>query len=551
MKDPGRPSPDKTQPRSPLNIKHRFFPEAVDGVPLTKADRSIPELDEILDAKLSEVQDHMRTLMQKQLEHETVAQAKLDEEEARVKFPNEETEIKPPRPCQDFSPSRLLLSHFGLLTIEGLKGNPIRPFEEASLLALNSTSEGLSKALNELDQVSTRTQDTVLVFYVKAEQGNAHDIIDNQINTCKHSKAFKEFLLSLGWPVDVATHPGWSGNIQEAWNRNRNDDDTLTLRQRDSPLQSSQSVSTLTGSEERDISGNSGVRHTSFRESFDSEVSGDGKDSSIMHSTAAGVPLEKKADEIFYFADVSCEVAFIMPSLLPSYQHFRHMASHAESWEDLGYTQRKRTRSGSTGSLDTNSSGGGSQFDVRSRLSRKASEGPGYEFQHRTMSTLGHSLSLDNRPLSRLSTHNTSSETNVLVAWLERFEDHAQFPVDDLLMEFDICCSDSTRSLFDKETVVIFIYYLRSGLYRIHIRSTIKSPIGGPLVDGMVVSRRVLGIMVRQTALNIRRRRRLEIDTYSPPQVCRKLKIQDIVKKFRHQYSVPDFYVSLFRNENN
>lgn len=30
-------------------------------------DRSIPELDDILDAKLSEVQDHMRTLMQKQV----------------------------------------------------------------------------------------------------------------------------------------------------------------------------------------------------------------------------------------------------------------------------------------------------------------------------------------------------------------------------------------------------------------------------------------------------------------------------------------------------
>lgn len=97
-----------------------------------------------------------------------------------------------------------------------------------------------------------------------------------------------------------------------------------------------------------------------------------------------------------------------------------------------------------------------------------------FQFQHRTMSTLGHSLSLDSRPLSRLSTHNTSSETNVVVAWLERFEDHAQFPVDDLLMEFDICCSDSTRSLFDKETVVIFIHHLRSGLYRIHIRSTIR-----------------------------------------------------------------------------
>lgn len=47
-------------------------------------------------------------------------------------------------------------------------------------MALNSTTGALSKALKELDQVATRTQDTVLVFYVKAEQGDAHEIIENQ-----------------------------------------------------------------------------------------------------------------------------------------------------------------------------------------------------------------------------------------------------------------------------------------------------------------------------------------------------------------------------------
>lgn len=35
-----------------------------------------------------------------------------------------------------------------------------------------------------------------------------------------------------------------------------------------------------------------------------------------------------------------------------------------------------------------------------------------------------------------------------------------------------------------------------------------------PLVDGMVVSRRTLGSMVRQTAINIGRRKRLESDSY-------------------------------------
>lgn len=36
-------------------------------------------------------------ILEHQMEHETVAQAKLDEEEVRVMFPDKETEITPPR----------------------------------------------------------------------------------------------------------------------------------------------------------------------------------------------------------------------------------------------------------------------------------------------------------------------------------------------------------------------------------------------------------------------------------------------------------------------
>ena len=89
------------------------------------------------------------------------------------------------------------------------------------------------------------------------------------------------------------------------------------------------------------------------------------------------------------------------------------------------------------------------------------------------MSRLGNELSLESRPLSRLSTHNTSSESNVVVAWLERFEDRAHFPVDELLMEFDLS-QNVGHSLREKNTVVIFIHHLRSGLYWIHIRSTFR-----------------------------------------------------------------------------
>lgn len=183
-----------------------------------------------------------------------------------------------------------------------------------------------------------------------------------------------------------------------------------------------------------------------------------------------------------------------MPSLLPRYQRFRRMTGQVDGLDaDIEPAQRRRTRSGSTGNLETLSA---SQLDLKNKLSRQASEGVTHEvrvdsrpgfllksrlslkctplwFQNRAMPRLGNELTLDSRPLSRLSTHNTSSETNVLVAWVERFEDHAQFPVDELLMEFDFG-GDAGHSLRDKDTVVIFIHHLTSGLYRIHIRSTIR-----------------------------------------------------------------------------
>ena len=89
-------------------------------------------------------------------------------------------------------------------------------------------------------------------------------------------------------------------------------------------------------------------------------------------------------------------------------------------------------------------------------------------------------IAVDTRPLTKLSTHNISSETNIVVAWLEQFDDHTQFPVDDIMMEFDFSRDSGgfnvlgTSSVLEKETVVIFIHPLHSGLYRIHTRSTIR-----------------------------------------------------------------------------
>jgi hypothetical protein len=65
-------------------------------------------------------------------------------------------------------------------------------------------------------------------------------------------------------------------------------------------------------------------------------------------------------------------------------------------------------------------------------------------------------------------------------------------------------------------------------------------------VDGAVVSRRSAGALVRQTALNVCRRRRLELDTQPPPHVRRKLRVQEMANKYRSHIAPSHFYTDLF-----
>ncbi len=100
-----------------------------------------------------------------------------------------------------------------------------------------------------------------------------------------------------------------------------------------------------------------------------------------------------------------------------------------------------------------------------------------------------------------------------------------------------------------------------------------------PLIDGMVVSRRILGALIRQTSLNMARRKRLENErflhafntileiglliskdiyksscsipisayfSYQPPHVRRKLKVQEIMSKFPCTFTPPEFYSYFF-----
>ncbi|XP_032791568.2 ral GTPase-activating protein subunit beta isoform X2 [Daphnia magna] len=154
---------------------------------------------------------------------------------------------------------------------------------------------------------------------------------------------------------------------------------------------------------------------------------------------------------------------------------------------------------------------------------------------------------------SKRATKNASlsiSEVRMIVVWCESFEDHHHFPIGDLL-ETILNGRENVGHVKTEELVsdcfVIFIHAQQSGLYRIHLRGPhSKLNFATPLVDGMVVSRRALGSLVRQTTVNAGKRRRLDHDSYQLPHIRRKLKISEIATKYRSEMDVPSFYSSLF-----
>uniref|UniRef100_A0A3Q3IWP6 Rap-GAP domain-containing protein n=1 Tax=Monopterus albus TaxID=43700 RepID=A0A3Q3IWP6_MONAL len=209
---------------------------------------------------------------------------------------------------------------------------------------------------------------------------------------------------------------------------------------------------------------------------------------------------EKK---VLYYADALTEIAFVVPSLTEN-------------------SEESSVHSDSTVEADSNT-------DLMPGLLKQ----PNFTLELFP----NHSENLESAkklsPLVRTKRSSTGKsfpplgpETKVFVIWVERFDDigrHILAPV--------------LSGLLEKDT----------GLFRIRLHGAVgKFGMVIPLVDGMVVSRRALGFLVRQTVINVCRRKRLESDLYNPPHVRRKQKITEIVQRYRNKQLEPEFYTSLF-----
>uniref|UniRef100_A0A672MQG2 Ral GTPase activating protein non-catalytic subunit beta n=1 Tax=Sinocyclocheilus grahami TaxID=75366 RepID=A0A672MQG2_SINGR len=429
-----------------FNVKHRPFPEEVDKIPFVKADLSIPDLHDIVNKELEQQHDKLRAVMGKQIDYETKLEHCTEELWRNKPFPDPLTDCKPPAPAQEFQTARLFLSHFGFLSLEALKepGNSRLP---PHLIALDSSVPGFFDDIGYLDLLPSRPCDTVFIFYMKAGQKSSQEILRNVESSANVQPHFLELLLSLGWPVEVGQHPGWTGSVFTSW-----------------------TINTSNGAE---TPGTPTHTHTHTHTRIHSHT----------HTH----------------------------SLSLSHTHaYTHTHTHTHT-HTLTHTHCNVYSCAQSPTVK----------------SRKLPAG-------RAIPPLG-------------------PDAKVLVVWVERYDDIENFPVSELLAETStgvetaVNSSASRSSSSEKDVPIIFIHPLKTGLFRVKLHGALgKFNMVIPLVDNMVVSRRSLGFLVRQTVINACRRKRLESDSYSPPHVRRKQKITEIVNRYRNKQLEPEFYTSLF-----
>ncbi|CAJ0750138.1 5759_t:CDS:2, partial [Entrophospora sp. SA101] len=105
------------------------------------------------------------------------------------------------KPLEPYQQSRLFLSHFGWLSPEALK--------EGTISLLNK-APGLFRDMRLLDKKHPREVIKVALLYVGPGQEDEQSILRNT----KGSLNYDDFVSSLGWEIDLATHPGYLGGLE-------------------------------------------------------------------------------------------------------------------------------------------------------------------------------------------------------------------------------------------------------------------------------------------------------------------------------------------------
>ncbi|CAL1547567.1 unnamed protein product [Lymnaea stagnalis] len=170
------------------------------GQPLNIAARLPEDLTESAEANLTKL-----IQQQAQVESEHRQAHKMDVRRRRKK--DSENMVAPPEmpaesqdPVSPFQMCRLLLDQMGLLS-----------WEKRCHFDLLKKSDKVLRELKNLDVQKCRETHKIAVIYIAQGQEDKNSILSNN----SASRAFEDFVAGLGWEVDLETHQGFMGGLQQ------------------------------------------------------------------------------------------------------------------------------------------------------------------------------------------------------------------------------------------------------------------------------------------------------------------------------------------------
>ncbi|XP_052897942.1 ral GTPase-activating protein subunit beta isoform X2 [Anopheles moucheti] len=487
--NPGRPVP-MNDIMMRQELEYKYFPDSVDRIPPCVVDYSIPTLDSAEQKIGNQSTKQLARLVEQQVGYEKLSWA---ETECSVDGLGHAQEASPPTVCHEFQAARLFLSHFGFLTIGQNNGSGQKLDGSAPLLTtLDSSKPEFCQDLKMLDKMSPRSCDTIHVFYVKAGQSTETEIIGNMEpdNLPSIDAHFWRMLYTIGWPVTVQEHAGWTGFVGNSWK--------IPRENKSCPQPSDEQKGR--SPEEWQLNG------------------------------------EKT---VLYWADVSSEMAIVVPNRNNKVDNTVEDTTDGNGCPSTTYERSVSEIQPRSSSVSTNQP---RQFSLDSESARlgsiSKSADPIPPMRRRTGA-------------SKPSTLYTAPTAKILLVWLESFEDHLTFPVDNLLHYTRAGYSAQHGAVgvtTSSECFIIYLHALSSSLLRVKLQGPVgRMNFAIPLIDGMVVSKRVIGSLIRQTACNMAKRKRLDNDSYQPPHVRRRIKIQEVMHKYKKDLTEAEMLADLFK----
>lgn len=138
--------------------------------------------------------------------------------------------------------------------------------------------------------------------------------------------------------------------------------------------------------------------------------------------------------------------------------------------------------------------------------------------------------------IEQIETQKIQYETSISLFWVESADDVEKVSFENLLPLTYTCKVDSSgKQQRNAQSVRYIVNPISNGLYRVSIETTSSDQLGLvlPIMNGMTLSKDLLGPMILESISNVCRRRRLYGDNYQPPHVRRRLKIQEICNRYR------------------